>query len=233
MLEKLKDEVCRANLSLAEYGLVMFTFGNVSAIDPDSGLMVIKPSGIPYEEMKPSDMVVVTPDCKIVEGDKLPSTDAPTHAALYRSFPSIGGVVHTHSTYATAWAQAGKSLPCLGTTHADYFYGSVPVTRRLKPEEIASEYENNTGLAIAECFMGSDPMEIPAVLVVSHGPFSWGRNAGEAVHNAVILEELAKIASIAFSIAPSTPIDRELLDKHFLRKHGSGAYYGQKGKFRG
>ncbi len=228
MLEKLKEEVFRANLSLVENGLVIFTFGNVSAIDRNSGLMVIKPSGVSYDEMKPEDMVVTDLECNIVEGEKLPSTDAPTHAALYKCFPSTGGVVHTHSTYATAWAQAGKALPCLGTTHADYFYGAVPVTRKLKPEEISSGYEYNTGLAIAECFKDSDPMTVPAALVISHGPFVWGKYAGEAVHNAVILEEVARIAAITFSIAPAVPVDRELLDKHFLRKHGKDAYYGQK-----
>lgn len=228
MLEKLKEEVFRANLSLVQHGLVIFTFGNVSAIDRNSGLIVIKPSGVSYDEMKPEDMVVTDLDCKIVEGDKLPSTDVPTHAALYRGFPSIGGIVHTHSTFATAWAQAGKALPCLGTTHADYFYGSVPVTRKLKPEEISSGYEHNTGLAIAECFRDSDPLTVPAALVISHGPFAWGKNAGEAVHNAVILEEVARIAAITFSITPCDPVDSQLLDKHFLRKHGKDAYYGQK-----
>jgi L-ribulose-5-phosphate 4-epimerase len=228
MLEKLKEEVCRANISLKKHELVIFTFGNVSAFDRRSGLMVIKPSGISYEEMEPDDMVVTDLECRIVEGEMLPSTDAPTHAALYKSFPSIGGVVHTHSTFATAWAQAGKPLPCLGTTHADYFYGSVPVTRKLRAEEIKNDYEYNTGLAIAECFHESDPLAIPAALVISHGPFTWGKDVWSAVNNSVILEEVARIAAISYSISPPVPIGRELLDKHFLRKHGAGAYYGQK-----
>jgi L-ribulose-5-phosphate 4-epimerase len=228
MLEKLKEDVFRANLSLVEHGLVIFTFGNASAIDRESGLMVIKPSGIAYGEMKPQDMVVTDLACNIVEGTMLPSTDAPTHAALYKSFPSIGGVVHTHSAYATAWAQSGIPIPCLGTTHADYFYGAVPVTRNLTSEEISSDYEYNTGLVIAESFKESEPMFIPAVLVISHGPFTWGEDAQKAVHNAVLLEEIARLASITISIAPAKAIDKELLDKHFLRKHGSGAYYGQK-----
>jgi L-ribulose-5-phosphate 4-epimerase len=228
MLEKLKEEVFRANLSLTEHGLVIFTFGNASAIDRESGLMVIKPSGIDYEKMKPEDMVVTDLSCNVVEGTMLPSTDAPTHAALYKSFPSIAGIVHTHSTYATAWAQAGKPIPCLGTTHADCFFGSVPVTRNLTSEEIASDYEYNTGLVIAECFKETEPLLIPGVLVISHGPFTWGEDAKKAVHNAVILEEVARSAAITLSIAPAIAIDRKLLDKHFLRKHGSGAYYGQK-----
>ncbi len=228
MLEKLKEEVYRANLNLVEHGLVIFTFGNVSAYDRKSGLMVIKPSGVSYSEMHPEDMVVTDLNCKVIEGTLRPSMDAPTHAALYKSFPSVGGVVHTHSSFATAWAQAGKPIPCLGTTHADYFYGEIPVTRRLSESEIASDYEYNTGLAIAECFAETDPLKIPAVLVLSHGPFAWGEDAGKAVHNAVLLEEVARIASITIAIAPERTIETTLLDKHFLRKHGKGAYYGQK-----
>lgn len=228
MLEKLKEEVFKANISLVEHGLVIFTFGNVSAFDRNSGLMVIKPSGVSYSEMTPDDMVVIDLSCKVVEGSLRPSTDAPTHAALYKSFPSVGGVVHTHSSYATAWAQAGKSIPCFGTTHADYFYGSIPVTRNLSNAEIESDYEYNTGLAIAECFTMTDPLRMPAALVVSHGPFAWGEDAAKAVHNAVILEEIAHMASVTISIAPLSRIDQTLLDKHFLRKHGKGAYYGQK-----
>jgi L-ribulose-5-phosphate 4-epimerase len=228
MLEKLKEEVFRANLSLVEHGLVIFTFGNVSAIDRKTGLMVIKPSGVSYSEMVPEDMVVTDLECKVVEGTLRPSTDAPTHAALYKMFPSIGGVVHTHSSYATSWAQAGKTIPCLGTTHADYFYGSIPVTRHLTAQEIEKDYEYNTGLAIADCFKETDPLQMPAVLVISHGPFAWGEDASKAVHNAVILEEVARMASISLSIAPANVIDQKLLDKHFLRKHGKGAYYGQK-----
>jgi L-ribulose-5-phosphate 4-epimerase len=228
MLEKLKEEVCQANKSLKKHGLAIFTFGNVSAFDRGSGLIVIKPSGVSYDEMKPEDMVVTDLDCRIVEGRNLPSTDAPTHAALYKSFPSAGSVVHTHSTFATAWAQAGIPLPCLGTTHADYFYGSVPVTRKLRPDETEKDYEYNTGLAIAECFGDLDPDTIPAALVISHGPFIWGKDIWSAVHNAVILEEVARIAAITNSIAAPVPVGKELLDKHFLRKHGSGSYYGQK-----
>jgi L-ribulose-5-phosphate 4-epimerase len=228
MLEKLKENVFRANVSLVEHGLVIFTFGNVSGIDREKGLMVIKPSGVDYSEMGPGDMVVTDLDCKIIEGTLNPSTDAPTHAALYKLFPGIGGVVHTHSSYATAWAQAGKSIPCLGTTHADYFYGSIPVTRHLTEAEIENNYEYNTGLAIADCFRDRDPLQMPAALVVSHGPFAWGEDAFKAVHNAVILEEVARMAAISISISPASDIDQKLLDKHFLRKHGKNAYYGQK-----
>lgn len=228
MLEKLKEEVFKANISLVEHGLVIFTFGNVSAFDRNSGLMVIKPSGVSYSEMTPDDMVVTDLSCKVVEGSLRPSTDAPTHAALYKSFPAVGGVVHTHSSYATSWAQAGKAIPCFGTTHADSFYGSIPVTRNLTNAEIESDYEYNTGLAIAECFINKDPLQMPAALVVSHGPFAWGEDAAKAVHNAVILEEVARMASITVSIGPVSSIDQALLDKHFLRKHGTGAYYGQK-----
>jgi len=228
MLEKLKEEVFKANISLVEHGLVIFTFGNVSAFDRNSGLMVIKPSGVSYSEMTPDDMVVTDLSCKVVEGSLRPSTDAPTHAALYKSFPAVGGVVHTHSSYATSWAQAGKAIPCFGTTHADSFYGSIPVTRNLTNAEIESDYEYNTGLAIAECFINKDPLQMPAALVVSHGPFAWGDDAAKAVHNAAILEEVARMASITVSIAPVSSIDQALLDKHFLRKHGTGAYYGQK-----
>lgn len=228
MLGKLKEEVCQANLSLVEHKLVLFTFGNASAIDRKTGLMVIKPSGISYKDMKPDDMVVTDLSCNVVEGDLLPSTDAPTHAALYKSFMTIGGIVHTHSAHATAWAQAGRPIPCLGTTHADYFYGSIPVTRKLTTEEIAGDYEYYTGLVIAECLGGIDPLLIPAALVVSHGPFAWGADVSKAVHNAVILEEIARVAALTLSIAPAGSIDRDLLDKHFLRKHGDAAYYGQK-----
>jgi L-ribulose-5-phosphate 4-epimerase len=228
MLEKLKKEVCQANLSLVEHNLVISTFGNASAIDRETGFMVIKPSGISYKDMKPHDMVVTDLSCNVVEGDLLPSTDAPTHAALYKSFTAIGGIVHTHSAHATAWAQTGRPIPCLGTTHADYFYGSIPVTRKLTPEEIAYDYEYNTGLVIAECFSSIDSLQIPAALVVSHGPFTWGEDVSQAVHNAVILEEIARVAALTLSIASAGSIDRELLDKHFLRKHGDGAYYGQK-----
>lgn len=228
MLEKLKEEVFRANLDLVKNGLVIMTFGNVSAVDRSSGMMIIKPSGIAYESMTPADMVVTDLEGNVVEGDLRPSTDAPTHLALYKAFPAIGGIVHTHSAYATAWAQAGRSIPCLGTTHADYFYGPVPVTRKMTAEEIENNYEFNTGLVIAETIAGTDALSMPAVLVHSHGPFTWGISAAGAVHNAVILEEVARIAFLSVNIADQQDIDRYLLDKHYLRKHGSGAYYGQK-----
>lgn len=228
MLEKLKEDVFRANLDLVRYGLVMMTFGNVSGIDRASGLVVIKPSGISYNEMTVADMVVTDIDGNVVEGTLNPSTDTPTHLALYKAFPGIGGVVHTHSTHATAWAQAGRAIPCLGTTHADYYYGPVPVTRRLTVGETENDYEYNTGLVIVEALAGRDPLEMPAVVVNSHGPFTWGITPAAAVHNAVILEEIARMAALSVSIAPPDEIDRHLLDKHYLRKHGSDAYYGQK-----
>jgi L-ribulose-5-phosphate 4-epimerase len=228
MLEKLKEDVFRANLDLVKHGLVTMTFGNVSGFDRGSGLMVIKPSGISYSEMNAAEMVVTDLDGNVVEGTLDPSTDTPTHLALYRSFPQLGGVVHTHSTYATAWAQAGQPIPCLGTTHADYFYGPVPVTRRLTAGETGKEYEYNTGMVITELLSGTDPLTVPVVLVNSHGPFTWGTTPAAAVHNAVILEEVARIAAITVSIAPPQEIDRHLLERHYLRKHGKDAYYGQK-----
>ncbi|MRR19626.1 L-ribulose-5-phosphate 4-epimerase [bacterium] len=228
MLEKLKEDVFRANLDLVKHGLVIMTFGNVSGFDRASGLMVIKPSGVSYSEMTANDMVVTDLSGSVIEGTLNPSTDTPTHLALYKAFPAIGGVVHTHSTQATAWAQAGRAIPCLGTTHADYFYGPVPVTRRLTAEETENDYEYNTGLVIAEVMEGRDPLTMPAVLVNSHAPFTWGITPAIAVHNAVILEEVARMAAISVSIAPPEEIDRHLLDKHYLRKHGRNAYYGQK-----
>ena len=228
MLENLKEDVLRANLDLVSNGLVIMTFGNVSGFDRSSGLMVIKPSGMSYSDMNVNDMVITDLSGNVIEGTLNPSTDAPTHLALYKAFQDVCAVVHTHSTYATAWAQAGRAIPCLGTTHADYFYGPVPVTRRLRAEETEKEYEYNTGLVIAEVVDGNDPLAVPAVLVNSHGPFTWGLTPAAAVHNAAILEEIARIAALSVTIAPPTEIDRHLLDRHYLRKHGSGAYYGQK-----
>jgi len=228
MLEKLKEDVFRANLDLVRYGLVIMTWGNVSGIDRESGLMVIKPSGVSYDRMTAADMVVTDLDGNVMEGTLNPSTDAPTHRALYRAFPWAGGIVHTHSTYATAWAQACRPVPCLGTTHADHFYGAVPVTRELTEKETADDYEYNTGLIIAEALKGSDPMSMPAVLVASHGPFTWGATPADAVHNAVVLEEVARMAAISATLADPKEIDRHLLDRHYLRKHGKNAYYGQK-----
>ncbi len=228
MLEKLKEDVFRANLELVSHGLVIMTFGNVSGFDRGSGLIVIKPSGVSYNEMTVNDMVVTDLSGSVIEGTLKPSTDTHTHLALYKAFPEIGGVVHTHSTHATAWAQAGRAIPCLGTTHADYFYGPVPVTRRLTAKETELDYEYNTGLVIAEALEGRDPLTMPAVLVNSHAPFTWGVTPAIAVHNAVILEEVARMAALSVSIAPPEEIDRHLLDKHYLRKHGRNAYYGQK-----
>ena len=231
MLEKLKEEVCRANLLLPEYALITFTWGNVSAIDRESGLVVIKPSGVEYSHMRPEDMVVVDLDGKVVEGHLKPSSDTPTHVALYRAFPNIGGVVHTHSSYATSWAQAGRDIPALGTTQADYFYGDIPCTRMMTKEEIAGEYELETGNVIIREFRerGIDPDRVPGVLVHSHGPFVWGTDANNAVHNAVVMEECAKMAYRSILINPEIGrMQQELLDKHYKRKHGPGAYYGQK-----
>lgn len=231
MLEKLKQEVLEANLQLPKHGLVTFTWGNVSGIDRDQGLVVIKPSGIPYEELKVEDLVVVGLDGRIVEGTLRPSSDTPTHLALYRAFSHIGGIVHTHSPWATSWAQAGCSIPALGTTHADYYYGEIPCTRGLTKDEINRAYEVETGNVIIETFEtgGIDPIAMPGVLVSNHAPFCWGENAGQAVHNAVVLEEVAKMALHTFQLNPAVnPIDQFLLDKHYLRKHGINAYYGQK-----
>ena len=228
MLEKLKEEVLAANLELVRQGLVIYTWGNVSGIDRASGLVVIKPSGVSYDAMKASDMVVVDMDGKVVEGGLRPSSDTPTHLALYRAFPGIGGVVHTHSAYATAWAQAGRGIPVLGTTHADYFYGDIPCTGDMTPEQIKGDYEAETGNVIVETFKGLNPEYTPAVLVKNHGPFIWGKDAEEAVYHAKVLEEVARMASISLALNPSAGIREELVEKHFLRKHGTGAYYGQK-----
>ncbi len=228
MLEQLKEEVCKANLDLVKYGLVIFTWGNVSGIDRKSGLVVIKPSGVSYDKMKPSDMVVLNLAGEVVEGTLNPSSDAATHLVLYRNFPTIGGIVHTHSEWATSWAQAGKGIPSIGTTHADYFYGEIPCTRKMTEPEISGEYELETGNVIVETFKSLDPDMIPGVLVNNHAPFNWGINAEDAVHNAVVLEEVAKMAFRSFQLNPTATMGQALLDKHFLRKHGKNAYYGQK-----
>ena len=229
MLESLKELVCKANLELPKYGLVTFTWGNVSGVDRKSGLMVIKPSGVEYDNMTAEDMVVVSLETgEKVEGKWKPSSDTATHVALYNAFPEIGGIVHTHSRWATSFAQAGRGIPAYGTTHGDYFYGEIPCTRKMTPEEIGGEYEKETGNVIIETFRGIDENTIPAVLVNSHGPFSWGTDPENAVHNAVVLEELAFMALQTEALNPSVkPIQQELLDKHFLRKHGKNAYYGQ------
>ena len=230
MLEDLKQKVYEANMLLPKYGLVTFTWGNVSAIDTESGLFVIKPSGVDYEKMTPADMVVMDLQGNKVEGDLRPSSDTPTHLELYKAFPEIGGIVHTHSSYATSWAQAGRSIPCYGTTHADYIYGEVPCLRCLTKEEIDEAYEENTGHLIVNEFqrMNKEVMAVPAVLCKNHVPFAWGKDAMDAVHNAVVLEEVAKMAYRTETINPKVaPAPQELQDKHYYRKHGANAYYGQ------
>lgn len=228
MLESLKEKVFKANLDLVRHGLVIFTWGNVSAIDPDTRLVVIKPSGVSYDDMKPEDMVVVDLDGTIVEGDLNPSSDTPTHIALYRAWPEIGGVVHTHSTYATAWAQAGRGIPAIGTTHADYFHNEIPCTEDMSEQEVKGAYELETGNVIVRRFEGINPVHTPGVLVKNHGPFTWGKDCAEAVHNAVVLEQVAKMACLAYAINPDLTMNSLLVEKHFSRKHGPGAYYGQK-----
>jgi L-ribulose-5-phosphate 4-epimerase len=228
MLEKLKDKVYRANLDLVKQGLVLFTWGNVSAIDRSSGLVVIKPSGVSYDEMKPGDMVVVDLNGEVVEGRLRPSSDTPTHIVLYNAFPGIGGIVHTHSTYATAWAQAGRDLPNIGTTHADYFHHAVPCTPDMTAEEVLGEYEKETGNVIVKRFESLDPLHTPGVLVKNHGPFTWGKDAAEAVCHAVVLEQVAKMAFISYTVNPDLTMNDLLIEKHFSRKHGPDAYYGQK-----
>lgn len=229
MLESLREEVYEANMELVRRGLVLYTFGNASGIARDQGLVIIKPSGVPYDTLTPAQLVVTDLEGRPVEGALRPSSDLPTHLALYRAFPSLGGVVHTHSTSATAWAQAGREVPCFGTTHADYFHGPIPVTEPLTPAEIESAYEWNTGQAIARRFAGLDPLEFPAALVAGHGPFCWGASAAEAAHAAAIVEEIAGIALRTLLLNPgASPLSRAQLDKHFLRKHGPGASYGQK-----
>lgn len=233
MLEDVKQRVYDANMALPKHGLIKFTWGNVSEIDRESGLFVIKPSGVPYDELKPEDMVVVDLDGKIVEGDLNPSSDTETHRILYKEFPEIGGIVHTHSPWAVSFAQAGIDLPAAGTTHADTFYGDVPVARQMTDEEINGEYELETGNVIVETFKkrGIDPMAVPAVLAQDHGPFTWGESADKAVYNAVVLEESAKMAYHTIMLNPhNIHVSQTLLDKHYLRKHGANAYYGQKSK---
>ncbi|MDR0745832.1 MAG: L-ribulose-5-phosphate 4-epimerase [Mediterranea sp.] len=228
MLEALKKEVLQANLDLVKHGLVIFTWGNVSAIDRESGLVVIKPSGVSYDDMKAEDMVVVDPDGNVVEGKLKPSSDTPTHLVLYKAFPKAGAVVHTHSTYATAWAQAGLDIPNIGTTHADYFHDAIPCTADMTEAEVTGAYEWETGNVIVARFAGMDPVHTPGVLVKNHGPFAWGPNAGSAVHHAVVMEQVAKMASIAYAANPNLTMNPLLVEKHFSRKHGPDAYYGQK-----
>jgi len=231
MLKQLKEAVLDGNLQLPRRGLVTYTWGNVSGICREQGLVVIKPSGVSYDEMKADDMVVVDLEGNVVEGGLRPSSDTPTHLALYRAWPEVGGIVHTHSTYATVWAQARMGIPCLGTTHADYFYGEIPCTRPLTETEIAGKYEEETGNVIVKAFAQRDPLSMPGALVAGHGPFTWGKDPAEAVHNSVVLEQVALMALFTVSLAPDIDaIPQALLDKHFLRKHGAGAYYGQQGK---
>lgn len=227
MLEALKELVFQANIDLVKHGLVIFTWGNASAIDREKGLIVIKPSGVSYEEMRAEHMVVVDLDGRTVEGALKPSSDTMTHLALYKAFPEIGGIVHTHSTYATAWAQACIDLPNIGTTHADYFSQDIPCTRMMTQQEVEGNYEEETGNVIIERFHELNPVHVPGVLVCNHGPFSWGKDAEDAVHNAVVMEQCAKMAHIAFSMNPELKMNPHLIRKHFLRKHGPNAYYGQ------
>lgn len=227
MLEDLKQKVFEANMDLVKHGLVIFTWGNVSGIDRESGLVVIKPSGVDYDVMKPEDMVVVDLQGNIVEGSLKPSSDTPTHLAIYRAWPEVGGVVHTHSTFATAWAQAGLDIPNIGTTHADYFHEAIPCTADMTEQEVKGAYELETGNVIIRRFEGMNPMHTPGVLVKNHGPFSWGKDAHDAVHNAVVMEQVAKMASIAFAANPKLTMNPLLIEKHYLRKHGPNAYYGQ------
>ncbi len=228
MLEALKEKVFRANLDLVKHGLVIFTWGNVSAIDRENNLVVIKPSGVSYETMVAADMVVVDLDGNIIEGGLRPSSDMPAHLMLYKAFSEIGGIVHTHSTYATAWAQAGKDIPNIGTTHADYFHDAIPCTAEMSRAEVEGNYEKETGRVIVRCFKEIDPVHTPGVLVRNHGPFAWGRDAADAVHNAVVLEQVAKMAYLSYQINPSLTMNPLLVEKHFNRKHGPNAYYGQK-----
>lgn len=228
MLEELKRQVYEANMELPRRGLITYTWGNVSGIDRERGLFVIKPSGVDYDALKPEDMVVMDLEGNKVEGGYNPSSDTPTHLELYRAFPEVGGIVHTHSPWATSWAQAGRGIPCYGTTHADYFYGEIPCARSLTRQEIEGAYEQNTGFVIMETFRGKDPMHVPGVLCANHGPFTWGKDAAEAVHNAVVLEEVAKMAYRTEHLRCDVQAAPQVLqDKHFMRKHGPNAYYGQ------
>ena len=231
MLKSLREAVYEANMELPRRGLVTYTWGNVSAVDRAAGLMVIKPSGVEYEDLSPDNLVVLDLDGRRVEGSLNPSSDTRTHLELYRAFPEIGGIVHTHSAHAVAWAQAGRDIPCFGTTHADYFYGPVPCARALSPEEVEDDYEGSTGRVIVETFKerGLNPVHVPGVICRSHGPFTWGRDAAQAVYHAAVLEEVAKMAIFTVQINPEAlPAPQHVLDKHFMRKHGPNAYYGQK-----
>jgi L-ribulose-5-phosphate 4-epimerase len=229
MLEALKRNVCEANLALVRAGLVTLTWGNASGLDPRRRLVVIKPSGVDYAKMKPADMVVVDLDGRLVEGRLRPSSDLPSHLVLYRAWPRIGGIVHTHAAHATTFAQAGRDIPCLGTTHADHFHGAVPLTRPLPAREVRDDYEAATGRVIVERFAALDPVAVPGVLVANHGPFTWGRDVADAVRNAIALEAVARLAAATFALNPKArPLARHLLDKHYRRKHGPDAYYGQK-----
>ena len=228
MLKELKEQVFEANLALVKYNLVLFTWGNVSGISRKENLFVIKPSGVEYDKLRPGDMVVCDREGNVVEGNLRPSSDTPTHAILYQAFGEIGGIVHTHSTYATSWAQAGLAIPAQGTTHADHFFGPIPCTRKLTRKEVQGEYEKETGNVIVETFKNKDPMAVPGVLINDHGPFSWGSDPMKAVYNAAVLEEVARMALFTKQIGDDTPVDQYLLDKHYKRKHGKNAYYGQK-----
>jgi L-ribulose-5-phosphate 4-epimerase len=231
LLKQLREEVLDANLELVRRGLVLYTFGNASGISRPDGLIAIKPSGVPYEKLTPSDMVITDLAGKVIEGELRPSSDLATHLELYKAFPKIGGVAHTHSEFATAWAQAARSIPCFGTTHADYFHGEIPITGSMDSDALAGDYEKNTGVAILQTFSVIDYEAVPGVLVVNHGPFTWGRDAAAAAHNAVLLEHIARVAYRTVAINGSAQeISRDLHDKHFLRKHGSKAYYGQENK---
>ena len=229
MLESLKEKVLRANLDVVKHGLVVFTWGNVSGIDRSTGYVVIKPSGVSYDDMTVDDMVVVDLDGTVIEGSKKPSSDTPTHLEIYKAFSEIGGIVHTHSTFATAWAQAGRDIPNIGTTHADYFCDAIPCTREMTEVEIKGAYEKETGVVIVEAFRHLNPMHVPGVLVKNHGPFTWGANPADAVYHAVVLEEVAKMAFLSFALNPELTMNNHLITKHFQRKHGVGAYYGQGG----